>query len=110
VTAADLARVMAGVGSGRIAAPRTCRAVEEVLSRQAHRDMLPAGLPAGTRSASKSGWVDGVRHDVALVRPAGGPPYVLCVCTTTSLPDRDAAELGARLSAVLWRAWSEADR
>jgi beta-lactamase class A len=110
VTAADLALVMAGVGGRRLAPPQTCRAVEEVLARQTHRDMLPAGLPAGTRSASKSGWVDGVRHDVALVRPADTAPYVLAVCTTTRLPDREAADLGARLSAGLSRAWTELDR
>lgn len=110
VTAADLARVMAGIGDGRLARPETCRAVEAVLARQVHRDMLPAGLPAGTPSASKSGWVDGVCHDVALVRPPGSRPYVLAVCTTTALPERRALDLGAALSAAAWRAWTGAGR
>ncbi len=106
VTAADLARVMAGIGARRLAAQRTCRAVESVLAGQRHREMVPAGLPAGVPTASKSGWVDGVRHDVALVRPPADPPYVLAVCTTTPLPDRDAVRLGAGISALLWRAWT----
>jgi beta-lactamase class A len=110
VTAADLALVMAGVGGGRLAAPETCRAVEAVLSEQRHRDMLPAGLPPGTPTASKSGWVDGVCHDVALVRPPSGPPYVLAVCTTTDLPQRRALELGAALSAAVWRTWTGSGR
>jgi beta-lactamase class A len=107
VTAADLALVMAGVAGRRLAGPETCRAVEAVLAGQRDRAMLPSGVPDGTPTASKSGWVDGVRHDVALVRPRGAAPYVIAVCTTTPLPDREAVRLGADLSALLWRAWTQ---
>jgi beta-lactamase class A len=66
--------------------------------------MIPAGLPAGTWSASKGGWTAAVKHDVALVRPAGAPAYVLAICTTTGL-DEAAEQLVARLSAITWGYW-----
>lgn len=78
----------------------------DLLSRQTHLDMIPAGLPAGTWSASKGGWVTGVKNDVALVRPTDAPEYVLAVCTTTEESDADGMALVARLSAVTWEHWN----
>jgi beta-lactamase class A len=103
VTAADLALVIGGVADGRVAGAGTCELVEEVLAGQEHRDGIPAGVPSGTYVANKTGWVDGVTHDVALVRPAGVPPYVLAVCTTMDLPHDDANELIARVSRAVWK-------
>ncbi|AIA05503.1 serine hydrolase [Streptomyces noursei] len=82
----------------------------EVLARlehNAHAVDLAAGLPPGTRLASKNGWITGVRHGAAVVHPPDAPPYVLAVCYTGPLADgRDAgdpaARLLARLSARVW--------
>jgi beta-lactamase class A len=92
VTAADLARVIGSVTP----------AVEAVLAGQEHRDQIPAGLPEGTYVANKTGWVDGVAHDVALVRPEGHPAYVLVVLTTLAVPEEQANALIASVSAAVW--------
>lgn len=103
VTAADLALVMTAIADRRLAQPATCVAVEEVLLGQEHRDGIPAGLPAGTVVANKTGWVDGVTHDVALVRPPDREPYVLAVCTTLAVPQDTANALIAAVSAAVWQ-------
>ena len=103
VTASGLATVMVSVATG---ADHDSTTALEILARQTHRDMIPAGLPEGTWNASKGGWVTGVKHDVALVRPPAAPPYVLAACTTADLPDAEGMELVARLSAVTWDQWS----
>jgi beta-lactamase class A len=103
VSASGLATLMARVATG--ADPDSVVA-HGLLARQTHRDMIPAGLPEGTWSASKGGWVTGVKHDVALVRPPAAPPYVLAACTTADLSDAEGMELVARLSAVTWDQWS----
>lgn len=103
VTAADLALVMRGLAARRLADERSCELAEEVLAQQEHRDGIPAGLPAGTYVANKTGWVEGVAHDVALVRPAGAEPYVLAVCTTLDVPEDVAHGLIAEISAAVWR-------
>lgn len=64
----------------------------DVLGRQLYRDGIAAGLPDGTKVASKSGWITGVRHDAALVSPGDAAPYVLAVCTS-GLPDEQALRL-----------------
>jgi beta-lactamase class A len=100
VTAEDLGRVLRAVPPD----------VEAVLARQEHRDSIPAGLPEGTYVANKTGWVDGITHDAALVRPDGRPPYVLVVLTTVAVPEEVAAASIADVSRVVWEAWEGADR
>jgi beta-lactamase class A len=106
VTAAELARVMCGIGARGLAAPATCRAVEDILAAQEHRQQVPAGLPAGTYVANKTGWVDGVAHDVALVRPDSAPPYVVAVCTTAAASEEALYSLNAAISAAAWKRWT----
>lgn len=55
--------------------------VEQVLLGQHHREGIPAGLPGGARVANKTGWVDDLTHDVAIVRPGDGAPFALVVLT-----------------------------
>jgi beta-lactamase class A len=106
VTAADLGLVLRGVADRTLADPGTCAHVEAVLARQEHRDGIPRGLPEGTYVANKTGWVDGVSHDVALVRPEGRPAYVLVVLTTVDLPEETAAALIADVSRTVWEGWA----
>ena len=106
VTAGGLAKLMAGITDGSLLGTQATRAALDLLSRQAHRNMIPAGLPEGTWCASKGGWVPGVHHDVALVRPTAAPPYVLAICTTTAQSDAEGEALVARLSAIAWEHWT----
>ena len=104
VTAHDLSLVMGGVASRSLAVEQTCVEIEEVLAKQEHRDKIPAGLPPNTYVANKTGWVDGAGHDVALVRPDGGDPFVLVVCTTLNVAEGLANELIAEVSRRIWEA------
>ena len=97
VTAEDLGRVLC----------RVRPSVEEVLARQENRDGIPAGMPEGTYVANKTGWVDGVTHDVALVRPDGRPAYVLVVLTTVDVSEDDAHRCIAGISRAVWDCWTE---
>jgi beta-lactamase class A len=68
------------------------------------------GLPAGTRVAHKSGWVEGVSHDAALVEPTDGDPFVLVVLTTSELTEGEALDLIADGAAAAWSDWSRRER
>lgn len=106
VTAGGLAALVAGLAGHRWLSPADADAAIAVLSRQTHLDGIPAGLPPGTWSASKGGWVPGVRHDVAFIRPEAAPPYVLAICTTSTIPDRTALALLADLSSITFEEWT----
>ncbi len=102
VTAHDLGLVMTGIANRSLGPEQMCVEVEDVLALQEHRDKIPAGLPPGTYVANKTGWVDGVAHDVALVRPEAGEPFVLVVCTTMDVPEQAANDLIAQVARLTW--------
>ncbi len=52
-----------------------------ILEAQEFNELIPAGLPPGTRVAHKTGSITGIVHDAAIVFPAGRAPYVLVVLT-----------------------------
>ena len=52
-----------------------------MLEAQEFNDLIPGGLPPGTRVAHKTGRITRIRHDAAVVFPDGGEPYVLVVLT-----------------------------
>ena len=57
----------------------SCAECLQILRRQQHHEKLPRLLPKGTISANKPGGLDDVSHDVALIEPAGGQPYVAAI-------------------------------
>jgi beta-lactamase class A len=89
-TAADLAALLSAIANGRAASPAGTAVMLDVLSRQEFNGEIPAGLPAGTRVAHKTGQITAVLHDAAIVYPAGRPPYVLVVLTR-GVPDEAVA-------------------
>ncbi|MCK9794805.1 class A beta-lactamase-related serine hydrolase [Isoptericola sp. 4D.3] len=78
-TAADLASLMSAVVTGRLAGAERTAWMLDLLARQTDRQ-LTAAVPDGVPYGSKSGWVDGIRHDVAFVGE-GPDALVVAVCT-----------------------------
>jgi beta-lactamase class A len=101
-TAEALATVLEAIGRCTVASRAACDAMLEILSAQEFRDAIPAGLPAGTRVAHKTGWITGIQHDGAIVLPAGRPPYVLVILMRGVEDRAEAARLGAELSRMAW--------
>jgi beta-lactamase class A len=102
VTADDLARLMVALATGRLAGPAASAACELTLQAQAFRDGIPAGLPAGLVVGNKTGWIDGLNHDVALVRAEGLPPVGLAVlCSAPGTPEEREAGI-ARIATAAW--------
>jgi beta-lactamase class A len=108
VTAADLGRLMVSLARHDTAlggAP-VCAPVEAMLSRSQIRNQIPAGLPPDVSTANKTGWVEGVSHDVCLIRPVDREPVVLSICTTTDLSETAAAALVASLAKDVWQVFT----
>ena len=88
-TAADLCLLMSALVTGKLAGVERTAWMCELLGRQTDRQ-LTAAVPHGIPFGSKSGWVDGIRHDVAFVGEPGPRTLVISVCTRGY--DEQAAE------------------
>ena len=102
VTADDLARVMLALAAGDLAGPDASAEAERILREQTFRDGIPAGLPDDLVVGNKTGWIDGVNHDVALVRAEGLPPVAIAVlCSVPGTPEEREAGI-ARIAGAVW--------
>jgi beta-lactamase class A len=103
-SARDLAVLLEAIESGKAASTQSSREMLDILAAQEFNDEIPAGLPAGTRVAHKTGWITGVTHDAALVYPSGRKPYVLVVLTKGIRERPVAQKLIADISRLVWEA------
>jgi len=101
-SARDLAALLEAIELGKAASKESCRAMVDILAAQEVNELIPAGLPEGTKVAHKTGWISGVTHDAALVYPTGRKPYALVVLTK-GIEDRAVADaLVADISRMVW--------
>ncbi|HKA87003.1 MAG TPA: serine hydrolase [Haliangiales bacterium] len=98
-TARDLMVLLRALGERRVAG---ADAMIDVLARQQLNEGIPAGLPAATRVAHKTGMIDRIYHDAALVLPERGGAYVLVVLTRGIADGGQAQRLVADLSRIVW--------
>jgi len=101
-TARDLAIILRAIEEGRAAPSEATSEMRQILLGQEFNEKIPAGLPAGTRVAHKTGEITAVSHDAAIVYPPGRPPYVLVVLTRGISQSARSAKLIADISALVY--------
>ncbi len=88
-----------------IAKAESCRAMIDLLLGQEDKSKIPSGLPVGTPCANKTGEINGVRNDAAIVDPYGDDPFVLVVLTRalddTTAGDRGIAAIARRVNTLV---------
>ena len=101
-TAYALMRVMRAVQDPAAVGERAAAEMQAILARQEFTEMIPAGLPPGTRVANKTGNITRIAHDAALVYPPDRAPYVLVVMTRGFADADAAAAVGRDVSRAVW--------
>jgi beta-lactamase class A len=94
-TARALQILLDAIATNKAGDAESCRAMMEILKRQTFNEAIPAGLPAGTLVAHKTGEITGVHHDAAIV--IGARPFVL-VILVKGIEDR--AKSSALMAAI----------
>ena len=93
-TAAALAQIMEAIMLGEAVDPAADRSMVGVMLDAAFNEMIPAGLPEGTRTAHKTGQITRIHHDAAIIYPPQAEPYVLVILIEGLDDDDVSAELG----------------
>src|SRR5690606_31279706 len=101
-TAAAFGRVLEAIARCEEVTRAGCEAMIDILAAQEFNEMIPAGLPAGTRVAHKTGWITRIHHDGGIVFPPGREPYVLVVLTRGFDEQERSARVGADISRMVW--------
>ncbi len=102
-TAHDLVALFVALDEGKVANEASTKDMLGILEAQAFNDEIPAGLPAGTRVAHKTGSITGVLHDAGLVYPPRRAPYAIAILTS-DIPDQKVAQaLIADCSRIIWQ-------
>ena len=100
--ALGLLTLFEAIGKGKAVSAKSSAEMLEILKRQKFVDGIPAGLPAGTAVAHKTGFITRIHHDAGLVYSAR--PYVLVILTRGVLDRKVSAKLMADISGVIARA------
>lgn len=83
---ADCCAFLRGVLDGKVPGASN---ILTALKKQERTEKIPAGVPLGVQTANKTGELDTVENDAAIIWK-GGRPYILCVMTD-KLPNTAAA-------------------
>jgi len=101
-SAHGLLELFTALGSGDIAGAVSTREMIEILSAQEFNEGIPAGLPAGTPVAHKTGWITAVDHDGGIVLPPEGGGYVLVILTSGAEDESVTRRAMADVSRMVW--------
>lgn len=103
-TAYDLMFLLRLIAENKFINGRVCAKMVEILSSQRFNDGIPAGLPAATRVAHKTGNITKHNHDAAIVYAPGRKPYMIVVLTKGIAEQKRSAKLIADISRVVYQA------
>jgi len=103
VTARDLEIALTALAKGSTFSPASNAKMIEILKAQEFNEKIPAYLPKGMPIAHKTGDITGIHHDAAIVYPPGKAPYVLVVLTSGYEDEKEANQVIAEISRVVWQ-------
>jgi beta-lactamase class A len=94
-------------GIPTVASPASCRAMVQTMLGQEYREMIPAGVKRHVPIANKTGELDNVRSDAAIVDPLSESPYILVLLTRDldypGLAYDEVAEFAERIDKAIVR-------
>ena len=101
-TARDLLTLLRALAEERAVSREASREMTDILAAQKFNEGIPAGLPAGTRVAHKTGSITKIEHDAGVVYPPNRKPYVLVVLVRGIADEKRAHKLIADISRAVY--------
>jgi beta-lactamase class A len=101
-TARDLGIILSHIASGTAVSAEKDSMMIEIMKDQFYKDVLVAGLPDDSIVANKTGSIDGVEHDSAIVFLPDGQTYVLVYLSKNLPDDIRGRKIGAEISQMIY--------
>lgn len=101
-TARGLEVLMTAIAEGKAVDAESSKQMMAILEKQHFNEGIPAGLPAGTRVAHKTGEITKIHHDAAIVYAPR--PFVLVILVRGLAEQKDSAALMADVARLLYGA------
>ena len=101
-TARGLMQILRRLAERTVVSAKASGEMLAILRGQKFNEGIPAGLPAGTPVAHKTGSFAKVYHDAAIVEPPGKKPFVLVVLTRGIEKEPRANRLVADISGAVY--------
>jgi len=101
-TARGLGILLRAIAEGKAVDALKCKEMIAILERQKFNEGIPAGLPAGTAVAHKTGEISKIHHDAAIV--FARRPFVLVILVRGLRDIRDSSALMADISKSFYEA------
>lgn len=101
----DMLLVMKAIAEKKVVTPEACDAMIAILSDQKFNTKIPALLPDSIKIAHKTGSITAIDHDAAIVYLKPDHPYVLVVLTKGIQDHKQAEEVIAKISKVIFDAY-----
>jgi len=101
-TSRALAVLLTAIAEGKAVDTESSKQMIAILERQKFNEAIPAGLPAGTRVAHKTGDITKIHHDAAIV--FAKRPFVLVVLVRGIADEKESYALTAAIAKELYAA------
>jgi beta-lactamase class A len=101
-TARDLMIILRRIAERRAVSPKASDEMVNILLTQHFNEGIPAGVAPQARVAHKTGSITKIYHDAAIVYPPNRKPYVLVVLTRGFADEKQAHNLTATISRVIY--------
>jgi beta-lactamase class A len=102
-SARSIMQILVRLAKRSVVSPAASDEMIAILLQQQHNEGIPAQLPSGVKVAHKTGWIEHVYHDAAIVFPPGHTPYIVVILTSGLSETDEAPALVAALSAAIYR-------
>jgi beta-lactamase class A len=101
-TAYDLMVMFEHIAKGTVVNKNACKEMIRILMDQYYRDIIPAKLPPGIKTATKSGSIEKVCHDSGIVFLPDGRKYVIVLLSRGIADQNVSTDLLATVSRIVY--------
>jgi beta-lactamase class A len=106
-TARGFMQILLKLAKGEVLSPTDSNAMIDILSQQQFNEMIPARLPTNIRVAHKTGWTGDYTHDIGIVYPSKGDPFVLVILTRGFEKEEKAHPFIGSLAKSIYDHWAK---